>query len=201
MNHLAHLALAGDEPALLVGAFLGDFIKGRLESRFPPDIERGIRLHRAIDAFTDSHPNVRESSKRFEPPYRRYSGIILDVVFDFLLAKSWSTYYDTDLEAYSHSVLSTLIEHSQHLPAQAETMARRMHEANSLAAHGEERFLRYSLTRLSSRLSRDNPLDTAYEYCTNRLDHLDADFHEFYPLLQDFCDEWKQQHPSGTINL
>ena len=201
MNHLAHLALAGDEPAMLVGAFLGDFIKGRLESRFPPDIERGIRLHRAIDVFTDMHPHVKASSKRFEPPYRRYAGIILDVVFDYLLAQSWSRYYETDLATFSQATLERLVAHHEFMPADAEAMARRMLEVNSLAAHGEERFLSGSLSRLSQRLRHDNPLDSAYDYCTPRLDELGADFHEFYPLLQQFCDEWKQQHPSTAVDL
>ncbi|MGA2151478.1 MAG: DUF479 domain-containing protein, partial [Geobacteraceae bacterium] len=51
MNFLAHLYLSGDDPELLVGNLLGDFVKGRLSGNFPDGIERGIELHRRIDSF------------------------------------------------------------------------------------------------------------------------------------------------------
>ena len=35
MNHLAHLLLANDDLNLLVGGFLGDFVKGRLKGERP----------------------------------------------------------------------------------------------------------------------------------------------------------------------
>lgn len=195
MNHLAHLALAGDDPAMLVGAFLGDFVKGRLRGERNPEIERGIRLHRAIDAFTDSHPDVKKSARRFESPHRRYTGVILDVVFDYLLARSWPRYYETRLENFSKDALGTLVEQGRHLPEPAAAMAGRMQAMNSLAGHGSEEFLIHSFDRLSSRLRRQNPLDTAYDICRDLIPELDRDFHEFYPQLSDFCDEWKQRNP------
>jgi acyl carrier protein phosphodiesterase len=42
--------LSGDASELLVGNLMGDFVKGRLNGRFPPGIERGILLHREIDS-------------------------------------------------------------------------------------------------------------------------------------------------------
>ena len=74
----------------MVGGFLGDYIKGRLENRFSLEIERGIRLHRAIDQYADSHPTVKDSYERLDPKFRRYAGIITDIVFDHLLALNWS---------------------------------------------------------------------------------------------------------------
>ncbi len=35
MNHLAHFALAGEEEALVIGALLGDYVKGPLAGRLP----------------------------------------------------------------------------------------------------------------------------------------------------------------------
>ena len=69
---------------------LGDYLKGRLENRFSLEIEAGILLHRAIDQYTDSHPAVKGSYKRLDPKFRRYAGIITDIVSDHLLALNWS---------------------------------------------------------------------------------------------------------------
>lgn len=179
---------------MLVGAFLGDYVKGRLAGNFNPDIERGIRLHRAIDAYTDSHPTVRASQKRFQPPFRRYSGIILDIMFDYQLARSWENFYQVGLSDFSQHALSTLVEHADHLPARAEMFARRMHEMNSLSAHGEDRFLINSLNHLSTRLKRDNPLDSAYQTCQQLMPEVEKDFLDFYPALISFCESWKTEN-------
>ena len=64
MNYLAHLYLAEQTSEGLLGSLLGDFVKGRLESRFPEAVRRGIVLHRAIDTFTDAHPLHLESRNR-----------------------------------------------------------------------------------------------------------------------------------------
>ena len=59
MNFLAHIYLSDDHPKIMVGNFIGDFVKGKnFREQFEPDIARGIELHRIIDVFTDSHPVV-----------------------------------------------------------------------------------------------------------------------------------------------
>ena len=194
MNYLAHFALAGPETGLLVGGFLGDYIKGRLENRFSPEIERGIRLHRAIDQYTDSHPIVRNSYKRFDPKFRRYAGIITDVAFDHLLAQNWCRYYSEPLESYSASTLEKLLAHKDMLTDAAFQSASRMQEHNSLAHYDQLEFLERSLAYLSGRLKHANPLIEAYPHCEEQLPGLQEDLSVFYPGLMEFCDEWKQLH-------
>ena len=77
MNYLAHLYLAEQSSEGLLGSLLGDFVKGRLDDRYPETVRRGIALHRAIDSFTDAHPLHRESRNRIGGERRRYAGIII----------------------------------------------------------------------------------------------------------------------------
>ncbi|MEJ0028951.1 MAG: hypothetical protein WDO15_00545 [Bacteroidota bacterium] len=87
MNFLAHLSLSDNEPKLMLGNFMGDFVKGRnLASKFEPLIVSGIELHRAIDHFTDTHKVVQQSKKRLDGKYGHYSGVIVDVFFDHFLS-------------------------------------------------------------------------------------------------------------------
>lgn len=201
MNHLAHLALAGDDPSLRLGAFLGDFVKGRLKGDLPPDIETGIRLHRAIDAYTDKHDTVKRAADRFEQPYRRYAGIMLDVVFDYLLANNWPHYYETSLNDFSAEVLTFLADSHEHLPADAHGMAQRMKSDNSLAGYGDVRFLEGAFSRLSGRLTRQNPLAHALDTCLELMPHVEDDFHTFYPELQSFCHDWITEAHSNSTGL
>lgn len=92
MNYLAHLHLGGDAPPQLLGSLYGDFVKGPLAGRWPTEIEAAIRLHRRIDAFTDSHPLQARARARFPAARRRTAGMLLDLFFDHCLARDWVEY-------------------------------------------------------------------------------------------------------------
>lgn len=54
MNYLGHLFLAGKDEHSIVGNYLGDFIKGNLETHnINKEIKPGIHMHRKIDALAD----------------------------------------------------------------------------------------------------------------------------------------------------
>src|SRR5215471_3876269 len=79
MNFLAHLYLSGNNAPVMLGNFIGDFVKGRQAlSQLSPEVARGVELHRAIDTFTDSQPLVAQSKNRLRPKYRHYAGVIVD---------------------------------------------------------------------------------------------------------------------------
>ena len=43
---------------------------------------RGVQLHRAIDAYTDSHPVIEQLRRDLPTHLRRYAGILIDLSFD-----------------------------------------------------------------------------------------------------------------------
>ena len=92
MNYIAHIHLAKHTHTSLVGNFLGDFIKGNALDDLPLNLQHGIRLHRHIDVYTDSHPIVLALKSDFPKSIRRYAGIVLDVYFDHLLIQHWQKF-------------------------------------------------------------------------------------------------------------
>ena len=52
---------------------------------------KGILLHREIDHFTDTHPIFRETVDLIRP-LGRYSGIMVDMYYDYLLASDFERY-------------------------------------------------------------------------------------------------------------
>ena len=82
MNFLAHFHLAWPEEGLIAGGLEGDYFKGPLPGTLPPRLERGVRLHRQIDAYTDAHPLVKELRGVLPTSLRRYAGILIDLCFD-----------------------------------------------------------------------------------------------------------------------
>ena len=92
MNFLAHLALSGRVPEVMVGNFIGDFVKGNSYQHFSPLIQKGILMHRAIDDFTDHHESTRICSQLLKEGYGSYSGVIVDVFFAHILASNWASF-------------------------------------------------------------------------------------------------------------
>jgi acyl carrier protein phosphodiesterase len=118
MNYLAHAWLSFHEPEITVGNMISDFVKGKKQFEFPAGIQRGIRLHRAIDQFTDSHIATRQLKEFFRPHYRLYSGAFADVVYDHFLANDKNEFPSMEaLKAFSFGTYQTLDKHFSLLPA------------------------------------------------------------------------------------
>jgi acyl carrier protein phosphodiesterase len=92
MNYLAHIYLSGESDEIILGNFIGDYVKGNKFKNYPEKVAFGIQLHRAIDSFTDQHQQVRQCIDLLKPGYGRYSGIVTDVFFDHFLAANWNEY-------------------------------------------------------------------------------------------------------------
>ncbi|MFC0708162.1 ACP phosphodiesterase [Azorhizophilus paspali] len=186
MNYLAHLHLGGPRPADLLGSLYGDFVKGPLQGRWPADIEAAIRLHRRIDAFTDSHPLVLRTRSRFPRARRRYTGILLDLFFDHCLARSWADYAQEPLLTFSARVYALLAGEAR-LPGRLAELAPRMAQQDWLGSYRDFAVLGRVVAGMQRRLSRPEGLDGALDELERLYEPLSEDFQAFYPLLQDFA--------------
>ena len=65
MNFLAHIYLSDNSNEIILGNFMADFIKGNNFQHLPEGVIKGIKLHRAIDDFTDTHEIVKKDIKIF----------------------------------------------------------------------------------------------------------------------------------------
>ena len=185
MNYLAHLHLGGNRPAQLLGSLYGDFVKGPLAGQWPAEIEAGIRLHRRIDAFTDSHPLIHSAKLRFPRERRRMAGVLLDVFFDHRLACDWGCFSDEPLEHFTQRVYGVLGRTSG-LPERLARIAPRMAAQDWLGSYRRFEVLRDVVAGMSRRLSRPSLLDGAWEELDRLYEPLSGDFREFYPGLQAF---------------
>ena len=114
MNYLAHAFLSNNNTNLLIGNFIADHLRGNDFKNYSPQIIEGIYLHRKIDSFTDAHLSFKASKRLFYNGYERYSGILIDIYFDHLLAVNFANYSSTSLKDYCNAVYKTYLD-SQHL--------------------------------------------------------------------------------------
>jgi acyl carrier protein phosphodiesterase len=110
-----------------------DFIKGKKQFDYPEDIQKGIRLHRAIDTFTDAHPAVAEAKQVFRPHYRLYAGAFVDVSLDYFIANDSNLFtMEDDLLQFAQSAYVNLRQHAAWIPELARGYFERMQQQNWL---------------------------------------------------------------------
>jgi len=191
MNFLAHLLLAGDDEGLRLGALLGDFVRGRPEGLdLPPECYRGIQLHRFVDQHIDSLPDVARLREHFQPPFRRYAGIIIDLAFDHELALNWAEYTNCALSQFDREVRELLARQHAVLPEELVSFMRYADKRGLFAAYREESEILFSLRGLGRRLSRSNPLHRVDEIWNEIKPTLSAGFKEVFPKMQQGVSAW-----------
>jgi acyl carrier protein phosphodiesterase len=117
LNYLSHIFLSKNDFQIQIGNFIGDFVKGSQLNDFPPAIKIGIILHRKIDHFTDNHTIVKETKMFLRPTFGRYSGIILDMYFDYFLAKNFKEYSSgKSLKFFAFKFYISAIANYKYLP-------------------------------------------------------------------------------------
>jgi acyl carrier protein phosphodiesterase len=181
VNHLAHFHLAGESEALIVGALLGDYVKGRLCGELPIAIEHGVRLHRLIDAFTDSHPAVHALRALFVAGERRLAGIVTDMFFDHFLVLHWARFHPLALRRFSERVHDILDAHEAVLPPAGRVYAGRMRKYDLLCGYRDVQRIDGALRHIGVRLGRERLMRAATQRAWDELPRFEAAFLAFYP--------------------
>lgn len=187
MNHLAHAALSGPDADILLGSLLGDFWRGAPDPGWPAGVRSGVVLHRKIDVYTDSHPEVGALRATFDAPWRRYAGILIDVYFDHALARDWAAYGGEPLADFSRRVRDVLARHADWLPTELNRFARYFEAHGLFGAYAQRATIEQVLAGISRRLRRPNPLAAAGPPLWLHARRLDAAFARFFPDLEAFA--------------
>ncbi len=185
MNFLAHFILSGDNPDLIVGNFVGDGVKGAGMKNYTEGIQRGIRMHRAIDSFTDDHPVVQKSKERLWPKFHHYAGVIVDVYYDHFLAKNWSAYSLEQLPTYTENIYRVLHAHEAIMPPRMKEMLPWMMKEDWLYHYSEIE----GMKRVFNGMARRAKFVSHMEHAPQALVEGYADFeHEFTLFFPDLIE-------------
>ena len=186
MNFLAYGFLSGKSAPMLVGNFMGDFVKGNQFDRYPPEIAEGIILHRKIDEFTDTHPVVSRSKNRIRDKYRHYAGVIIDIFYDHFLACNWQHYSNEPLEEFCQYMYGIIKDYNEILPEEARQMIPWMVNHNWLLNYATIEGIDRSLKGLSRRTTFDSGMENAADDLKDNYGDLELDFKEFFPDLIEY---------------
>ncbi len=186
MNYLAHAYLSFDEPKVLIGNFIGDFVRGPIEEIYEKDVVIGILLHREIDSFTDSHPVVKEAQSLLRPIYGRYATVITDMYFDYFLGKYWNNYHHQPLEEYAQYVYKTIEVYKDFLPENFLKTFQYIQYYDWLVTYSELDGIRRAFKGIAKRTKFDSKMETAHIFLDENHDLFRQYFGDFFEDLVKF---------------
>jgi acyl carrier protein phosphodiesterase len=204
LNFLAHFHLAWPDDDLVAGGLEGDYHKGPVDSSLSDGLQRGIHLHRAIDAYTDSHPALADLRREFDPRLRRFAGILVDLSFDHFLSSHWSRFADQPLAQFNRSIYRGLQGRRRELSAPARRMLDRLVQYDLLGRYSDWTAVPDSAARIGERFARGNPFMDIDEELQRLRPRMEATFLVFYPELQTFAKMRRtalNQFPTKASNI
>jgi acyl carrier protein phosphodiesterase len=191
MNFLAHLYLSGDNEEIIVGNFIADHVKGDAIMKYTTGIQSGIRLHREIDAFTDSHPVFLKTRERLNGNYRKYAGVVADMFYDHFLSTDWKTYSSESLDDFTDRMHSIIIKRFPILPDKSQRFIAYMKKFNWLTGYGTFEGLGRALNGMAIRTPFKSGMENAIKDLKEDYNLYQNEFQIFFPEIIKFTNPRK----------
>lgn len=187
MNYLAHAYLSFNQPDILAGNMINDYVKGKKKFDYPEGIQKGMTLHRAIDDFTDHHPATAQAKQFFKADYRLYAGAFVDVLYDHFLANDANEFrHEADLEFFCQATYVRLQNNFELLPQKFQQVLPYMQSQNWLYNYRYIEGIDKSFQGLVRRAAYLSESDTAFEIFNTHYDALQNCYNDFFPALKQF---------------
>lgn len=186
MNFLAHLYLSGSDIDIRLGNFIGDYVKGRHFDGFPIGVQKGITLHRAIDSFTDKHASTHSCIELLRPGYGKYAGVVVDVLFDHVLANEWNKYSDSDLKWFTRRFYFQMVKRYSQLPDRVKQFLPFMIKSNRLYSYKDQAGVKKAIEIMSSVTSLPEHSVYAIEVLNENYSLFSSHFNTLFPEMIDF---------------
>jgi acyl carrier protein phosphodiesterase len=184
MNHLAHLYLSSDKEEEMVGQFIADAVKGNDFNLYSPDIRQGILLHRWVDSFTDTHDLVKELRAEYRPNLGLYSGVLIDLVFDYFLAKDFQIHSGIELEEFQQFTFSVLNKHEDHFPEKMKKYFFHMKDKEFMMKYAHTVEMANIVRQMGNRIPRGESLLAAGDFFEDYVEMASAYFPTFFEELK-----------------
>ena len=188
MNYLAHAFLSFGDAQVLTGNMISDYVKGKTQFSYPETVQKGIRLHRAIDNFTDNHASTREIMSLFRPQYRLYAGAFADVVYDYFLANDKDIFLNSEaLLQFTEKTYQQLEAHQEHFPLKFKMAFPYMVSQNWLYNYQFDEGMQKSFNGLVHRATYLYECDIAFEIFLENKERIGQHYLDFFDSVKKFA--------------
>lgn len=189
MNYLAHVFLSGNNEEIIIGNFIGDYVKGRQFKKYSESVKKGILLHRNIDSYTDKNKIVRKSKSLLKRKYGKYSGIIIDIFYDHFLTRNWNKFSGQSLTGFTEDLHKILNKYSGILPDKVKLFLPSFIDHKWIKTYKSVKGIEIVLQRMSDRTTLPDETDFAIGILKDHYVSIEEDFLDYFPCLMKFVSE------------
>ncbi len=203
MNYLAHLFLSGNNPEVMIGNLMEDYIKGNIEHErnkfLSHNMKIGVRLHREIDTLMDSHLVVKKCKNLFYEQFGKYSPIVMDVLFDHFLLLNWNSYTSESFENFRTRAYSHLTQFQDYQPQEMIQTVNSMVKHDWLKNYEFDWGLERAFLNLNTKINKEN-IDLRLCLPIFRQNHefINQNFNEFFEEMKNHCDVFLENNLNGN---
>jgi len=177
---------------LLAGAVIADFTKGPVNHAWPQALQAGVRLHRRIDAFSNTQQAIKTTCERFPSEYRRYAPIFVDLLADYFLSISWDAFHDESKKVFSAKCYAALTEYEDFLPAHGQRFLQYARQRDLFANYDQWENIQRGLGSVLQRLNREAWFEEVNECTASLRESALPDFHLYYAELEQQLASWHE---------
>lgn len=163
---------------------MADSVKGNDLEKYEEGIKKGIRLHRAIDTFTDAHETVLKSKERLRPAFGKYAPVVADVFYDHFLALHWRDHSAQELREYTNDIYSFLKEYYEVFPVRTRQFYDYMVKYDILFAYARVDGIDRVMQGMARRARFESGMEKAAAELLTNYDGYRAEFNVFFPEIQ-----------------
>ncbi len=146
----------------MLGQLLGDFaINSVLEGKHDR-LHAGVRAHRALDQFTDTHPAFIKAVKLLENGCGRYAPVVMDVYLDRVLVQYWPEFcHPLGFVEFLERMYGALERLEPELPTRMKTPATRMRKMDWFSGFAETQALKRVFYFMAKRVRKPEWIEHA----------------------------------------
>ena len=155
-------------------------------------IQKGIELHRKIDSYTDKHKEVKFCTKLLHPTQGKYSPVVVDVLFDYVLFHNWVRYSGITYDDFEIQVYDSIRRGIDEFPDRIQKTAIAMVDGRFLSAYTTLEGMRKTFTRMERRVKFESNIINAVDDLEFHFDAINEKFNQFFPdvieMVDGFCE-------------
>lgn len=198
MNWIAHIFLSELNIDFQIGNYLADPLKGKAWDSANHNIKQGMRIHKIIDSYTDTHQIFKRSKERLEKGLLR--AVVMDLTYDYLLTKNWNKFSNTPMDKFFDDFHIKANKRLESIPLTAKLPLERLINYDILNKYKSLEDLKKAFSRvdnkLSQRLLKRDCNSRYFESVSKNIFKLEEDFLEFFPQL---CIEIKKHTDESKL--
>lgn len=153
-------------------------------NQYSPGIQEGIKLHRAIDTFTDRNTVFLKTKERLRHRFAKYAPVVADVFYDHFLAKYWTEFSEIPFRKYTLEAYRHLKEYYPVMPERTQRFYDYMLQYDILFSYAKPEGIDKVMQGMARRATFESGMEHSAEELLLNYEAYENEFRAFFPQIR-----------------